>query len=134
MTHGLQHTRLPCTSPNLGAYSNLWMDIGSVMPPNHLILYHPLLLLPSVFPSIRVLSNELALYIRWPKCWSFSFSINPSNVYSGLISIRIDRFDLLAIQGTLKTLLQQHSSKVSILIFHYSGFIYASVHGDRCFP
>ena len=81
----------------------------------HLILYHPLLLLPSIFPSIRVFSNESVLRIRWPKYWSFSFSISPSNEYSGLISFRIDWLDLLAVQGTLKSLLQHHSSKASIL-------------------
>ena len=91
------------------------MSIESVMQSNHLILCHPLLLLPSVFPSIRVFSNESALHIRWPKYWSFSFSICPSNEYSRLISFRIDWFDLLAVQGTLKSLLQQHSSKESIL-------------------
>ena len=82
---------------------------------DHLILCHPLLLLPSIFPSIRVFSNESALHIRWPKYWSFSFSISPSNEYSGLISFRIDCLDLLAVQGTLKSLLQHHSSKASIL-------------------
>ena len=91
------------------------MPIESVMPSNHLILCRPLLLLPSVFPSIRVLSNESALHIRRPKYWSFSFSISPSNEYSGLISFRMDWFDLLAVQGTLKSLLQLHSSKASIL-------------------
>ena len=90
--------------------------IELVMPSNHLILCHPLLLLPSIFPSIRVFSNESALCIRWPKYWSFSFSINLSNEYSGLISFRINWFDLLAVQGTLKTLLQHHSSKASILL------------------
>ena len=85
------------------------------MPSNHLILCHPLLLLPPIFPSIRVFSNELALCIRWPKYWSFSFSISPSNEYSGLISFRIVWFDLLAVQGTLKSLLQHHNSKASIL-------------------
>ena len=89
-------------------------SIESVMPSNHLILCHPLLLLPSIFPSIRVFSNELALRISWSKYWSFSFSISPSNEYSGLISFRIDWFDLLAVQGTLKSLLQHHSSKASI--------------------
>ena len=89
--------------------------IKSVMPSNHLILCHPLLLLPSIFPSIRVFSNESALRIRWPKYWSFSFSIIPSKEYSGLISFRMDWVDLLAVQGTLKSLLQHHSSKVSIL-------------------
>ena len=91
------------------------MSIESVMPPNHLILYCPLLFRPSIFPSIRVFSNESLLPIRWPKYWNFSFSITPSNEYSGLISFRIDWFDLLAIQGSLKRLLQHHSSKASIL-------------------
>ena len=88
------------------------MSIKSVMPSNHLILCHPLLLLTSIFPSITVLSDESVLRIRWPKDWSFSFSTSPSNEYSGLISFRIDWFDLLAVQGTLKSLLQYHSSKL----------------------
>ena len=91
------------------------MSIESVMPFNHLILCHPFLLLPSIFPSIRVFSNESVLRIRWPKYWSFSFSISPSNEYSGLISFRIDWLDLLAVQGTLKSLLQCCSSKTPIL-------------------
>ena len=91
------------------------MSIESVMPSNLLILCHSLLFLPSVFPSIRVFSNESALHIRWPKYWSFSFSISPSNEYSGLISFSVDWFDLLAVQGTLKRLLQDHSLKTSIL-------------------
>ena len=91
------------------------MSIDLVMPSNHLILCHPLLLLPSVFPSIRVFSNESALCIRWPKFWSFSFSISPFNEYSGLISFRIDWLDLLAVQGTVLSLFQHHSSKSSIL-------------------
>ena len=91
------------------------MSIESVMRSNHLILCHPLFLLPSIFPSIRVFSNESALPIRWPKYWSFSFSISPSNGYSGLISFRTDCFDFLAVQGTLKSLLQYHSSKASVL-------------------
>ena len=91
------------------------MAVESVMPSNHLIFCHPLLLLPSIFPSIRVFSNELALQIRWSKYWSFSFSISPSNEYSGLISSRMDWLDLLAVQGTLKSLLQHHSSKASVL-------------------
>ena len=90
------------------------MSIELVMPSNHLILCHPLLL-PSIFPSIRVFSNESVLCIRWPKYWSFSFRISPSDEYSGLISFRIDRLDLLAVQGTIKSLLQHHSSKTSIL-------------------
>ena len=91
------------------------MSIESAMPSNHLILCRPLLLLPSIFPSIRVFSNESALHITWPKYWSFSFSINPSNEYSGLISFRIDWFDFLAVQGTLKSLLQRHISEASVL-------------------
>ena len=91
------------------------MSIESLMPSNHLILYHPLLLLSSVFPRIKVFSNESALHIRWPKYCSFSSSISPSNEYSGLISFRMDWLDLLAVQGTLKSLLQHHSSKASIL-------------------
>ena len=91
------------------------MTIESVMPSNHLILCHPLLLPPSIFPSIGVFSNESVLPIRWPKYWSFSFSISPSNEYSGLISFRMDWLDLLAVQGTLKSLLQHRSSKASIL-------------------
>ena len=90
------------------------MSIKLVMPPNHLILCHPLLL-PSIFPSIRVFSSESAVLIRWPKYWNFSFRISPSNEFSGLISFRIGWFDLLAVQGTLKNLLQQHNSKASIL-------------------
>ena len=91
------------------------MSIESVMPSNHLILCHPLLFLPSIFPSIRVFSNESALHIRWPKYWSFSFNISPSNEHPGLISFRMDWLDLLAIQGTRKSLFQHHSSKASIL-------------------
>ena len=91
------------------------MSIESVMPSNHLILCSPLLFLPSILPSIRVFSNKSVLHIRWPKYWSFSFSISPSNEYSGLIFFRIDWFDLLAVQGTLKSLLQHHRSKISIL-------------------
>ena len=96
------------------------MSIESVMPPNHLILCQPLLLLSSIFPSIRVFSCELVLHSRWPKYWSFSFSTSPSNEYSGLISFRMDWFDLLAVHGTLKSLLQHHNSKASIL--RHSGF------------
>ena len=90
-------------------------SIEYMMPSNHLILCHLLLLLPSVFPSIRVFSSESTLHIRWPKYWSFSFNISPSNEYSGLISFRINWFDLLAVQGILKSLLQHHSSKASVL-------------------
>ena len=121
----LSHVRLFAT-PWTVAYqaslsiTNSWsllklMSIVLVMPSNHLILCCPLLLPPSIFPSIRVFSNEPVLRIRWPKDWSFSFNISPSNEYSGLISFRIDWFDLLAVQGTLKRLLQHHSSKPSIL-------------------
>ena len=91
------------------------MSIESVMPSNHLILCHTLLLLPSIFPSIRVFSNESAFHIRWPKYWSFSFNISPSNEHSGLISFRMDWLDILAVQRTLKTFLQHHSSKASVL-------------------
>ena len=108
------------------------MSIESIIPSSHLILCLPLLLLPSIFPSIKVFSNELALCIRWPKYWSFSFSISPSNEYSGLISFRIDWFDLLTVQGTLKTLLQHHSSKVNSLVlslFHCPAF--TSIHDYR---
>ena len=94
-----------------------FMSSESVMLSNHLILYHPFLLLPSIFPSIRVFSNESVLRIRWPKYWSFSFSISPTNEYSGLISFRIDWSDLLAVQGILKSLLQHHSSKSHHIIF-----------------
>ena len=111
--HGLQHTRLPCPSPSSSLLK--LMSIKSVMPSNRLVLCHPLLLLPSIFPNIRVLFNKSALHITWPKYWSFSFSISSSNEYSGLISFRIDWFDLLAVQGTLKSLLQHHSLKASIL-------------------
>ena len=109
--HGLQHARLPCPSLSPGLLKH--KSVESVMPSNHLVLCCPLLLLPSIFPSIRVFSNESALHIRWPKSWSFNFSINPSN--SGLISFGIDWFDLLAVQGTLKKLLQHHNLKTSIL-------------------
>jgi len=110
----LQHARPPCVSPNSRSLPKP-MSIKSVMPPNHLILCCPLLFLPSIFPSIRVFSNESALRIRWPKYWSFSFNISPSNEHPGLISFRMDWLDLLAVQGTLKSLLQHHSSKASIL-------------------
>ena len=96
------------------------MSIPLVMPSSHLILFRPLLLLPSVFPSIRVFSNESVLHIRWPKYWSFSFSISPPSEYSGLISFRMDWLNLLAVQGTLKSLFQHHSSKSSI--FWHSAF------------
>ena len=99
----------------------------SVMLSNHLILCHPLLLLPSIFPSIRVFSNDSVLCIRWPKYWSFSFSISPSNEYSGLISFRIDWFDLLVVRGTLKSLLQHHSSK-AVILQHSAFFIVQPSH------
>ena len=104
------------------------MPIESVMPPNHLILYRALLLLPSIFLSVKVFSNELALHIRWPKYWSFSFSIYPSNEYSGLISFRIYLFDLLVVQGTLKSLLQHHSSKASTLLPSAFFMVHAHIH------
>ena len=109
--HGLQASLSATISQNLLKL----MPIESVMPSNYLILCHPLLLQPSIFPSIRVFSNESVLSIRWPKYWSFSFSISPSNEYSGLISFRIDWFDLPAVQRTLKCLLQHQSSKASVL-------------------
>ena len=110
----MQHTRPPCPSPIPGVYSNS-CPLKSGIPSNHLILCHPLLLLPSIFPSIRLFSNESALRIRWPKYWSVSFTISPSNEGPGLVSFRIDWLDLLAAQGTLRGLLQHHSSKASIL-------------------
>ena len=111
--HGLQHARLFLSITNSQSLLKL-MSIKLVMPSNHLILCRPLLCLPSIFPSIRVFSSESVLHIRWPKYWSFSFSISPSNEHSGLISFRINWFDLLALQGTLKSLLQHYSSKASI--------------------
>ena len=108
--HELQHARPPCPSPTPRVHSNSVHRVGDAI---HLILYHPLLLLPSIFPSIRVFSNESALRIRWSKYWSVR--ISPSNEYSGLISFRMDWLDLLAVQGTLKSLLQHHSSKASVL-------------------
>ena len=121
----LSHVRLfvtPWTAACQGSLSitNSWsllkhLFIESVIPSNHLILCHPLLLPPSIFPSIRVFSNDSVLWVSWKKYWSFSFSISPSNEYSGLISFRIDWLDLLAVQGTLKSLLQHHSLKASIL-------------------
>ena len=120
--------------------TNFWsliklMSIQSVMPSNHLNLCHPLLLLPSVLPSIGILSNESVLPIRWPKYWSFSFSISPSNEYSGLISFRMDWLDLLEVQGTLKSLLQHHSSKTSVR-WHSAFLIEALTREDilKCFP
>ena len=111
-THGLQHSRLPCHSPSLAVCSNLcplsWLF-------NHLIICHSLLLLPSFFPSIKIFSNESALHITGSKYWRFTFSISPSSEYSVLISFRIDWFDLLIVQGNLKSLLQHHNSKASIL-------------------
>ena len=108
-----------CSTPGFSV-TNFWsllklMSVELVMPSNHLILFHPLLLLPLIFCSIRVFSSELVLHIRWSEYWIFSFSISPSNEYSGLIFFRIDWFDLLEVQGTLKSLLQHHRSKVSIL-------------------
>ena len=114
---GLQHTRSPCPSPSPGVCPSSCllklMSFASVMPSSHLIVCLPLLLLPSIFPSIRVFSNELAVCIRWQKYWSLNFKISPSNEYSGFISFRIDWFDLLAVQWTLKSLLQHHNSKAS---------------------
>ena len=109
--HGLQHTRPHCPSPTNSWHLLKLISTESVMPSNHLILCHFLLLPPSIFPSIRVFSNESSLRIRWPKYWSFSFNISPSNEHPGLISFRMHWFDLLAVQGNLKSLLQNHSSK-----------------------
>ena len=119
---------MDCSTPSFPVHQYLrelaqLRSIESVMPSNHLILCCPLL--PSIFPSIRIFSNESVLHIRWPKDWSFSFSISPSNEYSGLISFRIDWLDLLAVQGTLKSFLQHHSSKASI--FQPSGFFMVQV-------
>ena len=111
--HGLQHARPPCPLPTPRVYSNS-VSVESVMPSNHLILCYPLLLLPPILPSIRV--YELVLHIRWPNYWSFSFTISPFNEYSGLISFRMDWLGLLADQGTLKSLIQHHSSKALILL------------------
>ena len=115
--HGLQHARIPCPSPSLSWLK--FMSIELVMPSNHLILCHPLLLLPSIILSIRVFSSELALYIWWPKYRSFSLSNSSSNEYSGLISFRIDWFDLLAVQGILKSLLQFENISSSVLSLLY---------------
>ena len=111
---------IDCSTPGFPVHHQLLeftklMSIESVMLPNHLILCHPFLLLPSIFTSIRVFSSESALCIRWPKYWTFSFNISPSNEHSGLISVRMDWLDLLAVQGTLKSLVQHRSSKASIL-------------------
>ena len=122
MLSRIQHFAAPCTAARQSSLSitNSWsspklMFIESVLPSNHLILCRPLLLPPSIFPNITVFSNESALHIRWPKYQSFSFNISPSNDHPGLISFRMDWLDLLAVQGTLKSLLQHHSSKASIL-------------------
>jgi len=123
---GLQHARLPCQSPIPRVYSNSCPSSWWCHPTISPSLSHAILLLPSIFPSIRAFSNESVLLIRWPKYWSFSFSISPSNEYSGLISFRIYWFDLLTIQGTLKTLLQHHSSKASI--FWHSAFFMVQIH------
>ena len=120
--HGLQYARPACPSPTPRAYSNSCPLSWWCHPT---ILYSRSLLLPSIFPSIGVFSNESALHIRWPKYWNFSFSISPSNEYSGLISFRMDWLDLLAVQGTLKSLLQHHSSKASIL--QHSAFFMAQL-------
>ena len=119
--HGMQARPASRSISNSQSLFRL-MSIESVMPSNHLILYRPLLFLPSIFSSIRVFSSESVLPIRWPKYWSFSFSISPSNEYSGLISFRIDWLDLLAVQETLESLLQHHSSKASVL-WHLAFFM-----------
>ena len=126
----VSNSATPWTAPHQASLSitSSWslpklMSIESVMSSSHLILCHPLLLLPSIFPSIRVFSNQSVLHIRWSKYWSFSFSISPSNEHPGLISFRMDWIDLLVVQGTLKSLLQHHSSKASILL--HSAFFYS---------
>ena len=120
--HGVQHARPPCPSPTPGVCSNSY-PMSQWCHPNISPSCHPFLLLPSNFLSIRVFSKESVLHIRWPKYWSFCFSISPSNEYSGLISFRINWLDLLTVQGTLKNLLQHHSSKASIL--RHSSFLYS---------
>ena len=120
-SHRLQHARPPCLSPSPGACSNSCPS-SQWCHSNHFILCHPLLLLPSIFPSIRVFSNESVIHIRWPKYWSFGFSISPSNEYWGLISFRMDWFDLFVVQGTLKSLLQHHSS-IALILQHSAFFI-----------
>ena len=129
--HEPQHARPPCPSPTPRVHPPKPMSIESMMPSNHLILCHPLLLSTSIFPSIRVFSNESVLRIRWPKYWNFSFS--PPNEYSWLISFRIDWFDLFAVQGTLKSLLQHHSSKVinSLVLSLLYGPTLISIHYYR---
>ena len=122
--HEPQHARPPCPSPTPRVHP---MSIKSVMPSNHLILCRPLLL-PSIFPSSRVFSNESALHIRWPKYWSFSLNISPSSEHPGLISSRMDWLDLLAVQGTLQSLLQHHISKTSI-----KGILNSSFHSVKVF-
>ena len=118
--HGLQHARLSCPSPSLEFAQTHVHRVGEAIQPSHPL--STLLHLPSIFPSIRVFSNESAFCISWPKCWSFSFSISPSNEYSELICFRMDWLDLLVVQGTLKSLLQHHSSKASVL-WHSAFFI-----------
>ena len=113
--HGPQHARPPCSSPTLLKL----MSIESVMPPSHLILCHPLLLLPSIPPRIRVFSNESPLHMRWPMYWRFNLNISPSNEYSGLIYFSIDWLDLFAVQGPLKSLLQHHSSSLTYISLYY---------------
>ena len=125
--HGLQHTRLPCPSPTPGIYSNS-CPLSQWCHPTISSPVCPLLLPPSIFPSIRIFPNESILRIRWPKYWSFSFSISPSNEYSGLIPFRMDWLDLLAVQGTLKSLLQHHSSKASILRCSASSWSNSHIH------
>ena len=129
--HALQHTRLSCLSLSPGVFSNS-CPLSQWCLSNHLILCHPLLLLPSIFPSIRVSSNELPVHIRWPNYWNFIFSIRPSNEYSRLISFRIDWFNLLAVQRTLKSLLQHHNLKASI--FQHSAFFMVQLSHSHMTP
>ena len=120
--HGLQHAKPPCPSPTTRDNSNLCPFTESAMPSNHLILFGPLILLPSIFNLHQGLCKWVSSSLRWPKYWGFSFSISPSNEHSGLISFRIDWFDLLTVQGTLASLLQHHNLKASILL--HSAFFY----------
>ena len=124
--HGLQHTMPPCPSPTQLMSLLKLMSLESVMPSNHLILCRPLLLLPSIFPSIKVFYSESVLHIRWPKYRCFSFNVSSSNEQSGMISFRMNWLDLLAVQGILKSLLQHHSSKASTL--RHSAFLWSNSH------
>ena len=128
--HESQHARPPCSSPTPGVHSDS-RPSSPLMPSSHLILGHPLLLLPPIPPSIRVFSNESVLRMRWPKYWSFSFSIIPSKEHPGLVSFRMDWLDLLTVQGALKSLLQHHSSKASLALSLLHSPTLTSIHDHR---